>query len=798
MKNQIVNGNTLFSILAVVLMVFAVQGVTFAQEEPPLRPFTFEVTLTNLTEGAPGQAGQVFSPPFIVTHAPRERFVQMGESASDELRILAEDGANGPIAVLAEGLDFVLDVLALDGPLPPGESVTVMILGGPGGPHLSLATMLVQTNDGIAAADSLDLFDENLEPRTFTIDLMAYDAGTEENNELATHVPGPPFGGGERMPEADVIRPHPGISGDADVGLEFGWEGPVARLTVVPIAEAPRVVVPSPIDTFDFKVTLTNLTEGAPGQAGQVFSPPLIVTHALRERFVQMGESASDELRILAEDGANGPLAALAEGLDLVREVVALDGPLPPGASVTAIIEGGPRGGHLSLTTMLVQTNDGIAAADSLDLFDENAGPRAFSIDLMAYDAGTEQNNEFASHVPGPPFGGGERAPEADVIRPHPGISGDGDIGLEFGWEGPVARLTVTPLGPRPEIIAQGYAVLSGAQEVPAVDTEAAGTAALQLDANLNLHFSITVTGLSGPITGAHFHGPAPEGENTGVIFPFITEPFEGEHIEGVWEGLTGEGLDYLFEGLLYLNIHTAANPPGEIRGQVHMGENGVAFLSGDAQVHDVETDGAGTGAFKLIDDGTALWFNITVTGLSGPITGAHFHGPAGEDENAGVIFPFITEPFEGEHIEGIWPELTDEALEYLQHEGVYVNIHTAANPPGEIRGQVIGPPTPGPGLGPEPGEPISLGYAVLDVEQEIPAPAVDTDPVGTALFVIDKNHDLFFNITVTGLSGPITGAHFHGPAPAGENAAPVKMPVSSSTLPIPSMETMPQASGKA
>jgi Fe2+ transport system protein FeoA len=209
--------------------------------------------------------------------------------------------------------------------------------------------MLVQTNDGIAAADSLDLFDENLEPRTFTIDLMAYDAGKEENNELATHVPGPPFGGGERMPEADVIRPHPGISGDADVGLEFGWEGPVARLTVVPIAEAPRVVVPSPIDTFDFKVTLTNLTEGAPGQAGQVFSPPLIVTHALRERFVQMGESASDELRILAEDGANGPIAVLAEGLDFVLDVLALDGPLPPGESVTVMILGGPGGPHLSL-----------------------------------------------------------------------------------------------------------------------------------------------------------------------------------------------------------------------------------------------------------------------------------------------------------------------------------------------------------------------------------------------------------------------------------------------------------------
>ena len=85
------------------------------------------------------------------------------------------------------------------------------------------------------------------------------------------------------------------------------------------------------------------------------------------------------------------------------------------------------------------------------------------------------------------------------------------------------------------------------------------------------------------------------------------------------------------------------------------------------------------------------IWYNITVTGLSGPITGAHFHGPAGEEENAGVIFPFITEPFDGEHVEGIWPDLTDEALEYLLHEGVYVNVHTTANPPGEIRGQVVG-----------------------------------------------------------------------------------------------------------
>ena len=64
--------------------------------------------------------------------------------------------------------------------------------------------------------------------------------------------------------------------------------------------------------------------------------------------------------------------------------------------------------------------------------------------------------------------------------------------------------------------------------------------------------------------------------------------------------------------------------------------------------------------------------------------------GPAAEEENAGVIFD-ITDTFDGEHAEGIWEGLTDEQLEYLFREEVYVNIHTPDNPSGEIRGQVRG-----------------------------------------------------------------------------------------------------------
>ena len=78
--------------------------------------------------------------------------------------------------------------------------------------YLSLATMLVQTNDGIVLGNSLPLFDEDGNPRSFTMDLIAYDAGTEDNNELATHVPGPPFEGGERAPTADPIMAHTPVS----------------------------------------------------------------------------------------------------------------------------------------------------------------------------------------------------------------------------------------------------------------------------------------------------------------------------------------------------------------------------------------------------------------------------------------------------------------------------------------------------------------------------------------------------------------------------------------------------------
>ena len=437
-----------------------VQGATVTGPAPemPMMPdmpagVEFKVTLTNLTTGVPAQGGQIFSPPIFVTHGHGFSIGASGEAASAELTTLAETGNNGPLAELAGGSDSVGSVVAFpappDGVVLPGASVSTMVTASSSTGYLSLATMLVETNDGIVLGNSLPLFDEDGNSLSFTMDLISYDAGTEDNNELATHVPGPPFSGMERAPtEGGVVAPHPGIAGTADVGATFGWTEPTATVTVEAMVEMPPME-PEPVE---FEVMLTNLTMGVPAQGGQIFSPPILVTHGHGFAIGASGEAASPELTALAETGNNMPVAVLAGGSDAVGGIVAFpappDGVVLPGGSVSAMVSASSSMGYLSLATMLVQTNDGIVLANSLPLFDEDGNARSFTMDLISYDAGTEDNNELATHVPGPPFGGGERAPtEGGVIAPHPGIAGTADVGATFGWAEPTARVTVAPVG---------------------------------------------------------------------------------------------------------------------------------------------------------------------------------------------------------------------------------------------------------------------------------------------------------------------------------------------------------------
>lgn len=110
-------------------------------------------------------------------------------------------------------------------------------------------------------------------------------------------------------------------------------------------------------------------------------------------------------------------------------------------------------------------------------------------------------------------------------------------------------------------------ATLSGAQEVPPNTSGATGVAEVQLDRPTNtIHWKVTYTGLSGPATGAHIHGPAGPGQNAPVLVPFsnvATPPIEGQ------APLTPTQVAELAGGKMYANVHTAAFPGGEIRGQL-------------------------------------------------------------------------------------------------------------------------------------------------------------------------------------------------------------------------------------
>ncbi len=129
--------------------------------------------------------------------------------------------------------------------------------------------------------------------------------------------------------------------------------------------------------------------------------------------------------------------------------------------------------------------------------------------------------------------------------------------------------LAVSSFGMLPMAVhaADATATLSGASEVPPNTSPATGTleASVNKDSHL-LTWTVTYSGLTGPATGSHFHGPAMAGSNASVVVPIsgsLASPIKGSAT------LTPAQLADLMAGRWYVNLHTAANPGGEIRGQL-------------------------------------------------------------------------------------------------------------------------------------------------------------------------------------------------------------------------------------
>jgi CHRD domain len=113
----------------------------------------------------------------------------------------------------------------------------------------------------------------------------------------------------------------------------------------------------------------------------------------------------------------------------------------------------------------------------------------------------------------------------------------------------------------------QYKATMSGKSEVPATTSTGSGDVQATLDtATKKLDYTMTYSGLSGPATAAHFHGPAEAGANAGVAVPIGSNP--ASPTKGSVT-LTDAQISDLEAGKWYANVHTQANPGGEIRGQM-------------------------------------------------------------------------------------------------------------------------------------------------------------------------------------------------------------------------------------
>jgi hypothetical protein len=192
----------------------------------------YEVTVTNLTRG------QQFTPLFVVTHRSGVTLFELGSPASSELAMLAEEGDTAPLTQALSANPDVLDVVTAGPLLDPGASRTVVARTQGSFDHVTVAAMLIPTNDGFFAVNGVE------GPRgqkVVTVFSPAYDAGSEVNDETCASIPGPFFeecggpgtGGQPSGGEEGYVHIHAGIHGIGDLAADRrDWRNPVARITI--------------------------------------------------------------------------------------------------------------------------------------------------------------------------------------------------------------------------------------------------------------------------------------------------------------------------------------------------------------------------------------------------------------------------------------------------------------------------------------------------------------------------------------------------------------------------------------
>jgi hypothetical protein len=308
--------------------------------------------------------------------------------------------------------------------------------------------------------------------------------------------------------------------------------------------------------------------------------------------------------------------------------------------------------------------------------------------------------------------------------------------------------------------------LLQSNENPPVPFTGAFGDARLVLDRSTRLvTFELEVTGIPSA-TLAHIHRGR-VGENGPVVIDLLgsNSLAPGTKLTGSVKLTPGQVAE-MDSGAYYVNVHTAANPTGELRGQVFPREATRVFktplLGANERPTPVVSPGSGLATIRLNDARTRFDYELRITGIPSA-TMAHIHaGPI--TGTGGVVYNFLpmgqqftpaapltgtlalTEVVATSPITG-----ANALLGALFNGGFYVNVHTVANPAGELRGQ-LGPAT-------------TQVAATLSGANEVPPVAT----AATGAFSGDLSLDagqLEFALTVSGITSTITLAHIHEGAP--------------------------------
>jgi len=187
-----------------------------------------EVTITNITKG------EIFTPIMVASHRRDAKLFTLGQPASTELEILAESGNTAPLTDMLLNSGAAFDVVTSGGVLPPGASVTLKVKSDDHNKFISVASMLVPTNDAFFSINGIRTPKKG---HNLVLTSPAYDAGTEDNDEDCASIPGPPFicqGEGYNVSSGEgYVHIHSGIQGHGNLDAsKHDWRNPVAQVTI--------------------------------------------------------------------------------------------------------------------------------------------------------------------------------------------------------------------------------------------------------------------------------------------------------------------------------------------------------------------------------------------------------------------------------------------------------------------------------------------------------------------------------------------------------------------------------------